>query len=106
MQILIGKLSSVLNTLAVFKKHFYVHCSESNSFCLFPRKLQQIRRAKQHHLIEHSLSYKILILSIFITISNVFTPVMNKSLHDTLMAICTSGGDLAATVASLVGSLN
>ena len=94
MQILIGKLSSVLNTLAVFKKHFYVHCSESNSFCLFPRKL------------EHSLSYKILILSIFITISNVFTPVMNKSLHDTLMAICTSGGDLAATVASLVGSLN
>jgi len=44
-------------------------------------------------MIEHILSYETLFFNIVTTISYVFLPVMNKSLHSVLIKICTSGGD-------------
>ena len=70
-----------------------VCCSGSNASYLFPWELQQIKRAGQHYLIKKITIYKILFFNIVITISYALLPAMNKSLHDVLVKICTSGGD-------------
>mgnify|MGYP001852689430 CR=1 FL=1 len=44
-------------------------------------------------LIKNILSHRTLFLNIITTISYIFSPVMNKSLHATITKICTSGGD-------------
>jgi predicted enzyme related to lactoylglutathione lyase len=43
-------------------------------------------------LIEQILSYKTLFFDTFTTIGYAFSPATNKSLHVTLVKICTSGG--------------
>ena len=44
-------------------------------------------------LTEQILSYKTLFFNIATTISYALSPVMKKSLHATLITICTRGGD-------------
>jgi len=68
-----------------------VGCSESNAFYLFPWKLQQ--RAQLQYLMEQIFTYKTLFFNLITTTSYAFLPVMNKSLHATLVKICTSKGD-------------
>jgi len=51
-----------------------------------------IKRTK-YYLIQQILSYKTLYFTIVTTISYAFSPVTNKSLHATLIKICTDGGD-------------
>jgi len=52
-----------------------------------------MQRARQQYLIEQILSYKTLFFSIVTIISCVFLPAMTKSLHASLVTICTSRGD-------------
>ena len=70
----------------------YVGCCGSNASYLSPWKLQQIERAQELYLIEQILRYKSLFFNIVTTISYVFPPEMNKSLHAVLGKICTSRG--------------
>ena len=44
-------------------------------------------------MIQQILSYKTLFFNIVTTISSAFLPVINKSLHEALITICTSAGD-------------
>ena len=69
----------------------FICCFKSNVSYLFPWKLQQ--RTKLHYLIEQILSYKTLFFNIVTTNSYAFSPAKKKSLHATLVVICTSGGD-------------
>ena len=69
----------------------FICCFKSNVSYLFPWKRQQ--RTKLHYLIEQILSYKTLFFNIVTTNSYAFSPAKKKSLHATLVVICTSGGD-------------
>lgn len=56
-------------------------------------KLQRIQSAQQYHLREEILSYKIPLYITGFTISDVFSLVMNKSLHPMHVKTCTSRCD-------------
>jgi len=59
--------------------HNYEGFPECSASCLFPWELQQIQRAWSHHLIEQILSSKAPFFSVVTTISNAFSPAMNKT---------------------------
>ena len=67
--------------------------SESNASYVLPWKLQQIKRAQEHYLIEQTLSYQTPLFNIVITITIAFSPAMSKSLYAVFVTTCTSGGD-------------
>ena len=76
-------------------EEIYVGCSKSNASYLFPRKLQQTRRAQKHCLIEQILSCKTqFFFHMVATFSYAFLPAVSKSLHAELVKICTSRGNL------------
>jgi len=83
----------MLVRLAFVCIHRHVDHSNSNASYLFPMELQQIQRARWHYMIEHILSYKMLIFNIYINICYSFSTVMNKSLHAAFINIHISGGD-------------
>jgi len=67
--------------------------SKSNTSYLFTWKIQEIKRAHQHCLIEQIVRCKTMFFSIVTTISYAFLPEMNKSLHAAFIKISTRGGD-------------
>jgi len=85
--------ASAFPSKVTYTRLIYVGLSISNASYLFPWKQPQIQRAQYHYLIEQILSYKTLFFNIVITTSYAFSLVMNKSLHATLVKICTSRGD-------------
>ena len=60
-----------------------IHTSLQKQCLLFPLKLQHIKRAQRHYLIQQILSYTTLFFNIVITISYAFSPATNNSLHAT-----------------------
>ena len=73
----------------------YMCCSKCNASYLFPQKLWQLQRTRWQNLTEKMLSYNTLFVSAVTTISSVFLPAKNKSLHEAFVKICSSRGTLS-----------